>query len=96
MTMRSTTPDSNWLKDILKNYPVFIVFIGFKILEWYFRRRSSQQETVLLGEKNLNVGPPPQALTLRGPSEAVQDSTQPGSNPDTTQASPSVPKGGCP
>lgn len=96
MTQRSVTPDSNWLKDILKNYPVFIVFMGFKLLEWYFRRRSSQQETVLLGEKNLNVGPPPQALAPQKPSDAVQDSTQLDSNPETTQASPSVPKGGCP
>jgi len=62
MTMRSTTPDSNWIKDILKNYPVFIVFLGFKFLEWYFRRRYSQQETVLLGDQNLNIGPPPQPV----------------------------------
>jgi len=60
MTFRSTQKAS-WWKDILKNYPVFIAFLAFNIIEWYFRRNAENDQTTLFGDKNILVGAPSSA-----------------------------------
>jgi len=56
MTERSRS-QLGFMEDVLKNYPVFIVFVMFKFFEWFFRNRRSNTE-VELNQKTENVKPP--------------------------------------
>ena len=48
----------SWWKDILANYPVFLLYLGFKVLEMYFNSRHTRQLAELRGADHQTVPAP--------------------------------------
>lgn len=48
----------SWWKDILANYPVFLLYLGFKVLEMYYNSRHTRQLAELRGTEHQSVTVP--------------------------------------